>query len=60
MKRPIPFILIFFLAGSIVRYSTSEISRIIKPIHFLQIFTIGLLSGVLFMILTDKFRNRNK
>jgi hypothetical protein len=59
MKKPIPFIIIFFLVGSIVRYSTSEISTIIKPLHFLQIFTIGLLSGVLFMILTNKFRNRS-
>jgi hypothetical protein len=59
MKNPAVFFLPLFLIGAIVRYFTSEISSTIRTVDFLQIFTIGLLSGVLLILLTNKFRNKN-
>ena len=56
MKKPIVFIIVLTLIGSIVRYSTSEIASSIRTIDFLRIFTIGLLSGVLLFILISKFK----
>ena len=58
MKKPNVFIIPIFLILAILRYSTSEIASSIRTIDFLQIFTIGLLSGVLLFILTAKFRNK--
>ncbi|MEO8236154.1 MAG: hypothetical protein ABI549_12115 [Flavobacterium sp.] len=58
MKKPSVFIIVLVLIGSIVRYSTSEIALSIRTIDFLRIFTIGLLSGVLLIILITKFKNR--
>ena len=58
MKKLNVFLIVFFLIGAIVRYSSSEMASSIRSIDFLQIFTIGLLSGVLLVILITKFKNR--
>ena len=55
MKKPNVFIIPIFLILAILRYSTSEIASSIRTIDFLQIFTIGLLSGVLLFILITRW-----
>ena len=60
MKKLNVFFILFFLIGAIVRYSSSEIASSIRTIDFLQIFTIGLLSGILLFVLITKFKNRTK
>ena len=55
MKKPNVFIIPIFLILAILRYSTSEIASSIRTIVFLQIFTIGLLSGVLLFILITRW-----
>ena len=59
MKKPNVFIIPIFLILAILRYSTSEIASSIRTIDFLKIFTIGLLSGVLLVLLLTKFKNRS-
>ena len=58
MKNKPVFIIPIFLILAILRYSTSEIASSIRAIDFLKIFTIGLLSGVLIVLLITKFKNR--